>query len=408
MLLRSCRVVCGLSCLLLYWGCSSSGNGPGGGTGGRGSGGASNGAGGTSSVGTGGAGNGSGGAVAGSGGTGTGGASATGGVNGGGGGSNSGGAVGSSGGAGPGATGGSNGTGGGSDAGASDAAPVTDAAGSGGAGAAGAPTCGAMRPAITGITGTEGLVIGPDGTIYFSQPSSATNANFLGRYRPPYTQPELRWADMKGAAFGITIDPKGGFLYAGSRPLRKLVKISVADAPVVTNLVDVEPTINGVTLGEDGAVYYTDQGTGQVYRVTPDGAKTQVTTSPVSDANGIAFGPDGGLYVLTYAAARVTRLTVTAGKETGRTAFATITGGRNADGIAFDAVGQLYVTATGLFKISADGQTQSKLPCTTVGSANVEFGAGALSCTDIYSVGSGGMNRCANDTPGMNVPWHRR
>ena len=178
------------------------------------------------------------------------------------------------------------------------------------------------------------------------------------------------------------------------------MKIVISDPPVVSNLVDVEATINGVTLGEDGAVYYTDQGSGQVYRVTAEGAKTQVTTSPVSDANGIAFGPDGGLYVLTYVAAQVTRLTVVAGKETARTALATITGGRNADGIAFDASGNLYVTATGLFKISANGQTQSALSCGTVGSANVDFGAGALACTDIYSAGNGGLFRCANATAG--------
>ena len=86
----------------------------------------------------------------------------------------------------------------------------------------------------------------------------------------------------------------------------KLLAVLLADRPLVMELADVEPTINGVTLGPDRAVYYTDQKGGHVYRVTPDGTKTQVTRSPIEDANGLAFGPDRNLYVLTFAKAKVT------------------------------------------------------------------------------------------------------
>src|SRR5262249_46019778 len=138
--------------------------------------------------------------------------------------------------------------------------------------------CGATRPALTGISGGEGLVIGPDGTIYFSQPFSGGNANYLGRYQPPYSQVETRFVDMKGAAFGIALDPKRAVVYAGSRTLKKLVRVHLTNPPTVDNLADVEDGINGVTLGEDGAVYYSDQTGGQIYRVTFDGTKTTVTT----------------------------------------------------------------------------------------------------------------------------------
>jgi len=41
-----------------------------------------------------------------------------------------------------------------------------------------------------------------------------------------------------------------------------------------------------------------------------------------------------------------------------------------------------------------------------VGAANVEFGAGALDCKDIYYVTGGKIARFTNDTAGAAVPWH--
>src|SRR4051794_14800166 len=126
--------------------------------------------------------------------------------------------------------------------------------------AADPPRCGTDRPGLQDIKTAEGLVIAPDGTIYFTQPYGAGASSFLGRYRAPYTRPELQWLDLGGKALGITIDPRRKMLYAGSRDRKKLLAIPLADSPEVRELADVEPAINGLTLGEDGAVYYTDQG----------------------------------------------------------------------------------------------------------------------------------------------------
>jgi glucose/arabinose dehydrogenase len=266
--------------------------------------------------------------------------------------------------------------------------------------------CGTARPKLDGIKTAEGLAIAPDGTIYFTQPFGAAASTFLGRYRPPYTEVELNWVDLGGKALGITVDPKRSVLYAGSRDRKKLLAVYLAPHPVVEEIADVEPTINGVTLGPDDAVYYTDQKSGEVYRVTFAGAKTKVTTTPVEDANGLAFGPDKRLYVLSYAKAKVTRLTLTAGKESGRELLAEIAGGKNADGITFDSTGRLYVTAGALFRLSADGkQVQSLGPAY---GANADFGIGALGCKDLYTAGNGkGIHRYLADTTGADVPWHR-
>ena len=63
----------------------------------------------------------------------------------------------------------------------------------GGAARAGAAACGDLRPNLDSIATAEGLVIAPDGTIYFSQPFVGSDQQFLARYRPPYDRgPETR------------------------------------------------------------------------------------------------------------------------------------------------------------------------------------------------------------------------
>jgi glucose/arabinose dehydrogenase len=268
-----------------------------------------------------------------------------------------------------------------------------------------APKCGTARPKLDEIKTAEGLVIAPDGTIYFTQPFGAAASNFLGRYKPPYDKVETQWVDVGPKALGIALDPRKQVIYVGSRGRQKLLEVVLYEKPVVRELADVEATINGVTLAPDASVYYTDQSGGHVYRVLGDGTKTQVTGAPIEDLNGLAFGPDGHLYVLTYAKAKVTRLQIKDGKETGRSAFAEITGGKNADGITFDAKGQMYVTAGALFRVSADGKV-ARLG--DAYGANADFGTGALSCSDLYTAGNGkGIARFGNDTPGADVPWHR-
>jgi hypothetical protein len=270
-------------------------------------------------------------------------------------------------------------------------------------------SCGQARPVLEAIPSAEGLVIAPDGTIYFSQPFGGQNPNWLGRYRPPYDDgPETKWLDMGGNALGITIDPGRHVLYAGSRTLKKLLVIDLnAPTAAARPFADVEDGFNGVTLGEDAAVYYSDQNGGHLYRIGPDGAKTRVTQTPLTQPNGVAFGPDGRLYIVSWTTPEVTRLTLAKGVETARELFATLPDIRG-DGIAFDARGRLLVTAKGqLYRIGATGT-----PVEPIGpsyGANVEFGVGALSCTDVYVAGNGkGILRHEYDTPGRNVPWHRR
>jgi lysophospholipase L1-like esterase len=267
--------------------------------------------------------------------------------------------------------------------------------------------CGSARPSLEGVASAEGLVIAPDGTIYFSQPFVGSNTQYLGRYLPPYdAPPETRWVDLGGNALGITLDPRRNVLYAGSRSLKKLLKVTLGETVTVSALADAEDGINGVTLGADDAVYYSDETGGHIYKVAPEGTKTRVTTTPITRPNGVAFSQDGKLYVVSWTTPDVTRLTLADGVETERETFATLPQAKG-DGIAFDATGRLYVSAGSvLYEISPDGKTVT--PLGRSAGANVEFGTGALACSDIYVAGNGqGLRLFRHDTPGLDVPWHR-
>src|SRR4029453_9580594 len=100
-------------------------------------------------------------------------------------------------------------------------------------------------------------------------------------------------------------------------------------------------------------------------------------------------------------------LILTNGGETGREVFIANVGATNADGAAFDEMGRLWVTAANqLRRITADGARVDMMMASN--GANVEFGAGALNCNDIYGgSGSTGIRRHTVDVKGAVVPWHK-
>ena len=364
----------------LISGCSAqnddggAGSGGSSGQGGRGGAGGSAGRGGsggsTSSVGSGGT------SAGGSGGNGAGGA---------------GGAAGGSGGAAAGGTGGGDDAGGGAETGtpADTGSPPGTAA------------CG-TTPAgfnLTPFGHTEGLVIAPDGTVFMSD-----FGPHVMRYAPPYDKVEKTWATVAGATIlGIMYDPKKKVVYAGSRGGDKMLyKIDATD-PKPEPVVAVEGGFNGMTLADDGSLFYSDQTGGTIYRVTPDDKK-KTMVAKVPDANGVAFGPppNRDLFVLTYGNGNITQIKLENNVEKSQALFVKLPKG-SADGIAFDKLGNLYATAGALWKVTPDKTTTMVNP---TGGANVEFGVGALSCKLIIWAATP-PKQMEIDVEGMDVPWHR-
>ncbi|HEV8322339.1 MAG TPA: SMP-30/gluconolactonase/LRE family protein [Myxococcota bacterium] len=260
------------------------------------------------------------------------------------------------------------------------------------------PPCGTELLPTTAITGTEGIAIGPTGTLYYSQ------FRAVGR-RIPGGAPDGTWVSISGAdtIWGLALSPDG-ILYVGSPSTGTLYAIDTnAASPVASSIVPVAGTPNGLTMGPDGAVYYGDFNTGQVYRVTPAGVRTQVTTSPVPSANGLLFDPDGTLLVLNYGGGTIWRLTLDASMvETGRV-MAGDAGGAMIDGIGRDAMGRYYVTDNSgdrLLRFDASFGNQTPLLTGIGAAANVAFGKGALACTDVYVASSGALGLFHGDSAG--------
>jgi hypothetical protein len=317
-----------------------------------------------------------------------------------------GGATGGSAGGGAGAGGETGGAGGGQspDSGADTGgagSPDGGAAGAGGAAGGTTGSCGTMMVDISKVAGKENIIFGPDGTIYTS-----SRAGNIGRFAPPYTTPEDNWATAPGnMVFGIILDPKKKVLYAGDRTTSKMYAIHTDDPKMIDTITAIQAGVNGLTLSDDGLVYYTDQGGNGVWVVDPAAkTNTKVNMTPVPMANGIGFAPDGRLCASTYTAnPQLICMKLGADhKEMMRTSV-TIMGGNNGDGLAFDKEGNAYVQAGKLFKVSAAGMVSM---ASAMGGANAEFGAGPVNCKTIFMAGNP-PKQVTIDIEGADVPWHR-
>lgn len=278
--------------------------------------------------------------------------------------------------------------------------------------------CGTARPSIPAVAGTEGLVIARDGTIYYSK------GNSVGRLKPSADSSadwsnEPEWARFPGAAtiWGITIDPSSGALFVGI-PANSgnggnaggwIYRIEPAAPPVIQVFVNGAGKPNGLTTGPDGWIYYSDSDSNHIFRFDPRGSGEPdlVTRTPVAKgANGLAFGPDDALYVVSWESPVVLQVNLSAGVETTRAPYATLSTAA-ADGLAFDIKGRLYVTAGGrLHRVDGPGATPVVV-ANSASMANLSFGVGVLRCTDIYLAG-GPLSRYEDvEAAGFRLPWQR-
>jgi sugar lactone lactonase YvrE len=309
--------------------------------------------------------------------------------------------------------------GGGDDGSGVTDAPAGDDGGGGSDGAAidgasvdapidGTSACGTMMPTLADLGGTEGIAIAADGTIYYSQNGA------VGRWVPGGAAVD-QWVTLAGATtvWGMALAP-GGILYVGSPTPTggRIWRIdTTAGTPAATVYMTNAGSANGVTVGPDGAVYYSHfNAAGHVYRVAQAEMRTQVTTTTINQPNGVLFDADGTLLVASYATGNIHRLTLTAGAETGRmTALMGTTGMTGApDGLARDAMGRLYVTNNSGGRVLRFGAAtagvfgaREELAMGVSAAANMAFGQGALACTDLYVTSSGALRRLSVGATGV-------
>lgn len=273
------------------------------------------------------------------------------------------------------------------------------------------PGCGSQRPDVSGIQNANGLAIGMDGTIYFTQ--SAAPVGWVGRLRPGMAV-EARWVSVPDGAqlLGLAVDSMRQRLYVSSASGHIIHQIALGGAtPTLTPFTRDVDLPNKLVVGTGGVVYFADSDT-RIYRVLPAGDLYESTSQRFGNtpSAGLAFTKAGALLVGTLNNGPLYQLTLDGGVERGgRPMLGTYRGWTEA--IAVDENGRIYVSthgATGpdsqVIRLDADGN--GPVPLLSGPSfRGLAFGRGALDCRDLYVASQNGpLRRITTDSYGLPVP----
>jgi streptogramin lyase len=105
----------------------------------------------------------------------------------------------------------------------------------------------------------------------------------------------------------ITTGPDGALWFTND-PSNSIGRITTAG--VVSNYTD--PSISfpyAITAGPDGAVWFTNYGNNSIGRITAAGAVSNYTDPSIRNPSGITLGPDGALWFTNYCAGSIGRIT---------------------------------------------------------------------------------------------------
>lgn len=149
---------------------------------------------------------------------------------------------------------------------------------------------------------------GPDGKLYYTEQS----AGRIGRITTNGTINEVFVADGTTQPLDITTGPDGGvwFTQANTNALGRVDPLTFTNATVFTMPTNnsggtVGDQLNGITLGKDGNLYYTDTPAGMLGQVAVNGTNLTVTQfyTPTTNAQPwrVAAGTDGSVWFGEFA-----------------------------------------------------------------------------------------------------------
>ena len=240
----------------------------------------------------------------------------------------------------------------------------------------------AAEPGLRELAGGLGLVEGPAWTPRGTLVVSSMSRGLVYEIEPDGSAREL--AETGGGPNGLAVGGDGSIWVAQNggghlptrsrRPVRPgIQRISQGRVEdVLTGGVD-SPC--DLTFGPDGRLWFSDlrgrpvDGVvepGRVQALEPESMEIEVVAEGILIPNGVAFSPDGGsFYVAETATGRVLRADHRRGGLGRLEAFATLPRGEP-DGLATDALGNLYVAAAGdgnaVFFYGPDGDLAGEIP----------------------------------------------
>jgi sugar lactone lactonase YvrE len=145
------------------------------------------------------------------------------------------------------------------------------------------------------------LAIGPDGTLYASDPDWKNGDGALWRIS---TKGEVtRLADGKGTSNGIEVSPDGKKLYVSESKQQRVLSYDLSESGISNETVLItfeEHALDGIRCDVDGNLYLTRHGAGKVLKISPEGTVLQTIPLPGSMPSNLCFGgPDGKTVYIT-------------------------------------------------------------------------------------------------------------
>lgn len=246
---------------------------------------------------------------------------------------------------------------------------------------AGPSACGTEQPSVAEVSGTEGVAIAPDGTIYYSQSGG------IGRIQPGMGAENDWITGLGGTMWGLAYRASDDVLFAATPAAGggTIYRVdTTAEEATAESFITGVGAPNGLILAGDDALVFSDFSGGTVMYVEGDGEPTRV--GRFSQPNGLFIDDDGTLLVLSYGAGEIFRVTLNDDwSESSREMVASIDGAL--DGIGRDEMGRYYVTDNGngrLLRYDADFGAEEELLTGVASAANVAWGQGPLVCTELY------------------------
>jgi virginiamycin B lyase len=153
-----------------------------------------------------------------------------------------------------------------------------------------------LHGALTPGAGVESLCLGPDGSLWFTEPG----IDSIGRLTP---QDQVTDFPMPaGTTFnrGITVGPDGNLYVALAHSIARVSPAGIMTANLSDGQTDLDPAF--VVTGPDGAIWFSEQSNDRVSRLTLDGHITHFSEGLESGDHptDLDRGADGSMWFVEY------------------------------------------------------------------------------------------------------------
>lgn len=217
-----------------------------------------------------------------------------------------------------------------------------------------------VKTFVTGLDHPEGVAVGRDGTFY-----AGGEGGQVYRIASDGSEAEVI-ANTGGSCLGVTLDQVQNIYVCDNNRCQVLKVTQQGEVSVFAESVGKRKfkCPNFSVFDSQGNLYFSDsgawkEGNGIICRVRPDGTVDTFAEGPFHFANGLALDAEERfLYVVESNRDRVVRLQIKPDGSSGVPETFAEDLARIPDGLAFDAIGNLYVTTYGsnaIYRVDADG-----------------------------------------------------